>query len=80
IHTEAKTLEAVLKKGPRSACTRAQQFYLDQVVRCRGRASLLILDEEGYCDLDWRDLPKEWSAYYQATFRVQYKDDETADG
>lgn len=54
---EAKTLAAVLDAKecrPARACTRAQRFFLDQVVRCDGRAALLVLGAEGYMELDWR--------------------------
>lgn len=54
---EAKTLAAVLDAKecrPAMACSRAQRFFLDQVVRCGGRAALLVLGAEGYMELDWR--------------------------
>ncbi len=59
--TEAKTLEAVQeakRRIPANACTRAQCYFLDMVVRCGGSASLLVLCEDSYLDLDWRDAAK----------------------
>ncbi len=53
---EAKTLEAVVaakERIPANACSRAQVFFLDQVVRCGGRASLLVLGVDRYVELDW---------------------------
>lgn len=56
---EAKTLAAVggAREGiPAMACSRAQRFFLDQVVKCGGRAGLLVLGPYRYVELDWRDM------------------------
>ncbi len=56
VWTEAKTVEAVEAKGPRLACTVAQRFWLNQVVRYRGRATLLVVAEEGWMELEWQTV------------------------
>lgn len=72
IFTEAKTYEKVKIKGtPRSACTRAQQFFLDQVVRNGGYATILIVGEDHWVEHDWASIDVvgdwwseiEWESY-----------------
>ena len=64
VFTEAKTMEAVLRaKRPTGACSRAQVFFLDQLVRYRATASLLVLDDVGYLDVPWvsfKGLDRQW--------------------
>lgn len=56
VWTEAKTLEVVQQapgRRPMNACTVAQRFWLSQIVRYGGRASLLVLSEDCWLDLEW---------------------------
>lgn len=62
---EAKTLAAVLGakgKTPRAACSTAQQFFLDRWVQSGGRGSVLVLDESGWIEIDWRDAHRRLTA------------------
>lgn len=71
---EAKTLAAVIATEdciPAQACTRAQRFFLDQVVRCGGRASLLVLDTERFMEMDWRDMAQ--APYDSATANLMWR-------
>lgn len=55
---EAKTFGAVQNskgQSPRAACTTSQQFFLDRWTRSGGRASVLIVDESGFIEIDWKD-------------------------
>lgn len=56
---EAKTYSAIKhsKKGtPRSSCTRAQQFFLDQVIKHGGQSRLLIVGEDRWIEHEWATI------------------------
>lgn len=72
VWTEAKTLEAVMRaKGglPGNACTKAQQYWLNQLTRYGGQATLLLLDGGMWTELKWlgqgrADEQCVWQSYH----------------